>query len=68
MRRWVAINSADDIINPPELGILEREIVRVKKGTAIVIPFGPQTVGHGTHTAAGVWKQHLVDLLRHTAR
>ena len=64
----VAINSADDIINPPELGILEREIVRVKHGTAIVIPFGPQTVGHGTHTMAALWKHHLQALLESTAR
>ena len=64
----VAINSADDIINPPELGILEGEIVRVKQGTAIVLPFGPQTVGHGTHTMAALWKHHLADLLRRTAR
>jgi homoserine O-acetyltransferase len=64
----VAINSADDIINPPELGILEREIVRVKQGSAIVLPFGPQTVGHGTHTMAALWKHYLADLLRRTAR
>ncbi len=40
-----AINSADDLINPPELQILEREIKRVPKGRAIVIPLGPDTVG-----------------------
>jgi homoserine O-acetyltransferase len=62
----VAINSADDLINPPELGILEREIKRVKKGTAIVIPLGPQTRGHGTHTIAATWKHHLVKLLDET--
>ena len=48
----IAINSADDLINPPELGILEREIRRVKNGKAVVIPFGPETIGHGTHTKA----------------
>jgi homoserine O-acetyltransferase/O-succinyltransferase len=62
----LAINSADDIINPPELGILEREIVRVKHGNAIVLPFSDRTVGHGTHTVAAVWKQHLVALLEAT--
>ncbi len=45
----LAINSADDLINPPELQILEREIKRVPKGKAIVIPLGPETVGHGAH-------------------
>jgi homoserine O-acetyltransferase len=64
----VAINSADDLINPPELGILEREIRRVKVGTAIVIPLSAQTRGHGTHTMAAVWQHHLVKLLDETAR
>ena len=62
----VAINSADDLINPPELGILEREIRRVKRAEAIVIPLSPQTRGHGTHTIAALWKQHLVKLLNET--
>ena len=53
-RRCFAINFADDLINPPELGILEREIKRVKRGAAIVIPLSPQTRGHGTHTIARV--------------
>lgn len=60
----VAINFADDLINPPELGILEREIKRVPKGKAILVPLSPQTRGHGTHTVAAVWKQHLATLLR----
>ncbi len=59
----LAINFADDLINPPELGILEREIRRVKRGRAVLIPMGPQTRGHGTHTMAAVWKQELVQLL-----
>lgn len=64
----VAINSADDLINPPELGILEREIKRVKHGKAIVIPLSAQTRGHGTHTIAALWKQHLVKLLDETSK
>ncbi|MEX1129774.1 MAG: alpha/beta fold hydrolase, partial [Vicinamibacterales bacterium] len=59
----VAINTADDIINPPELQILEREIKRVSKGRAIVLPLSDRTAGHGTHTMAAVWKEHLVALL-----
>lgn len=60
----VAINFADDLINPPELQILEREIKRVPNGKALVIPFGPDTAGHGTHTLAKVWEEHLAALLK----
>ena len=59
----LAVNSADDLVNPPELGILEREIKRVPNGRAVVIPLGPTTVGHGTHTMAAVWKHLLAELL-----
>ena len=59
----VAVNSADDLINPPELGILEREIKRVPRGRAVVLPTSPETRGHGTHTIAAIWKQYLADLL-----
>ena len=62
----LAINFEDDLINPPELGILEREIRRVKRGKAIVIPRSDRTRGHGTHTLAAVWKEHLVGLLAAT--
>jgi len=62
----LAINFADDLINPPELGILEREIRRVKKGQAIVIPASKETVGHGTHTRAAVWKEHLEKFMKET--
>ena len=64
----VAINSADDLINPPELQILEREIKRVPNGKAIVLPLSDRTAGHGTHTLAAVWKAHLLSLLRDTER
>jgi homoserine O-acetyltransferase len=64
----VAINFADDIINPPELGILEREITRVTRGRAITYPLSDRTAGHGTHTMAAVWKDELVKLLAETAR
>jgi homoserine O-acetyltransferase len=59
----VAINSADDLINPPELGIVEREIKRVKRGRYILIPISDQTRGHGTHSLPAIWQQHLKDLL-----
>ena len=60
----LAINSADDLINPPELGLLEREIKRVPKGRAIVIPLSDKTRGHGSHTIADLWKDQLADLLQ----
>jgi homoserine O-acetyltransferase/O-succinyltransferase len=64
----LAINFADDLINPPELGILEREVKRVKNGRAIVIPASEATVGHGTHTRAKVWKGHLEKFMKETER
>ena len=64
----VAVNSADDLINPPELGILEKGIRRVPQGHAIVLPLTPQTRGHGSHTVAALWKQHLQALLEQTAK
>jgi len=64
----LAINSADDLINPPELGILEREIKRVPHGRAIVIPLSDKTRGHGSHTIATLWKSELVALLKESAR
>jgi homoserine O-acetyltransferase len=64
----LAVNSADDLINPPELGILEREIKRVGKGRAVVLPLSPETRGHGTHTVAAVWKEYLAELLKASAQ
>jgi len=64
----VAVNSADDLINPPELGILEREIKRVPHGRATVIPFSDKTRGHGSHTIAALWKSELEALLKESAR
>ena len=60
----LAINSADDLINPPELGILEREIKRVPHGRAVVIPLSDKTRGHGSHTIATLWKDELAKLLK----
>jgi homoserine O-acetyltransferase/O-succinyltransferase len=57
------VNSADDFINPPELGIAEREIKRVKKGRFVLIPISEHSHGHGTHTWAAVWQQYLKELL-----
>jgi homoserine O-acetyltransferase len=62
----VAINSADDQVNPPELGILEREIKRVKNGRFVLIPISDETRGHGTHSLPEIWKSHLAALLEST--
>jgi homoserine O-acetyltransferase len=58
------INSADDFINPPELGIAEREIQRVKGGHFVLLPASDQTHGHGTHSWPAVWQQYLAQLLQ----
>ena len=60
----VAVNFADDLINPPELGILEREIKRVPKGRAVTLPLSDKTRGHGSHTMASLWKAELEALLK----
>ena len=62
----IAINSADDQVNPPELGILEREIKRVKRGRYVLIPISEKTRGHGTHSLPEIWKEHLAGLLQET--
>jgi len=62
------INSADDFINPPELGIAEREIKRVAHGKFVLIPASEQTHGHGTHTWAAIWQDYLKALLQETAK
>jgi len=58
-----AVNSADDQVNPPELGILEREIKRVKRGRYILIPISPETRGHGTHSIPAIWGKYLKELM-----
>jgi len=62
--RLLAINSADDERNPPELGILEREIKRVKHARYVLIPGSEETRGHGTTGMAKFWKQYLAELLQ----
>jgi len=58
------VNSADDFINPPELGIAEREIKRLKGGRFVLLPVSEQTHGHGTHTWAALWQNDLAQLLQ----
>jgi homoserine O-acetyltransferase len=63
---WV--NSADDFINPPELGIAEAGARRLPTARFVLIPATAETRGHGTHTWARFWQGELVDLLRRTER
>jgi len=62
---WV--NSADDFINPPELGLAERFARELKTGKFVLIPASETTRGHGTHTWAAIWKGHLEELLKRSA-
>jgi homoserine O-acetyltransferase len=64
----LAVNSADDLINPPELGILEREIKRVPHGRAIIVPLSDKTRGHGSHTVGALWKDQLSILLKESQK
>ena len=63
-----AVNSADDVVNPPELGLMEKLMPRVKRGKYILIPTSDLTRGHGTHSQAALWKNYLVDLLKEVER
>ncbi|MGH9355579.1 MAG: alpha/beta fold hydrolase, partial [Terriglobia bacterium] len=62
--RVMYVNSADDFIDPPELGIAQHEIKKVKNGRFVLLPVSDQTRGHGTHTHAAAWKQYLGELLK----
>jgi homoserine O-acetyltransferase/O-succinyltransferase len=61
----LAINSADDFVNPPELGIMERLMPRVKRGRYVLLPITDHTRGHGTHSLPAVWKSDLAEFLIH---
>jgi homoserine O-acetyltransferase len=60
------INSADDFINPQELGIAEREVKKIKGARFVLLPASDQTHGHGTYTWAAVWQEYLRQLLAAT--
>lgn len=62
---WV--NSADDFINPPELGIAERTVTKIPHGKFVLLPVSERTHGHGTHTWAIAWQDYLRELLAESA-
>jgi len=62
--RLLAINSADDVVNPPELGIMEKLMPRVKHGRYILLPTTELTRGHGTHSLPAIWGKHLAEFMR----
>ncbi len=69
IKTWVMyINSADDQVNPQELGIAQQEIKKVKHGRFVLIPISPETRGHGTHSLPAVWRKYLVELLQESQR
>lgn len=59
----LAINSADDQVNPPELGLMERLMPRVKRGRYVLLPITDKTRGHGTHSLPAIWSKHLQEFL-----
>ncbi len=63
----LAINSADDLVNPPELGLMERLIKRVPRGRYVLLPLSDRTRGHGTHSLPAVWKPYLAEFLQSIA-
>jgi homoserine O-acetyltransferase len=61
------INSADDFINPPELGIAEKLVHNMPNAKFVLLPITDQTRGHGTHTIASIWQNYLIELLKESA-
>ena len=59
----LAINSADDLVNPPELAVVERLIKRVPRGQFVLLPISNGTRGHGTHSLPAIWKPYLAEFV-----
>jgi homoserine O-acetyltransferase len=60
----LAINSADDFVNPPELGLMEQLMPKVKRGRYVLIPTSDRTRGHGTHSQPAIWHDFLAEFLK----
>ena len=61
--RLFAINFADDAVNPPELGVLEAGVARIKGASSVTVPVTPQSLGHQSSMHAALWKSHLAAFL-----
>jgi homoserine O-acetyltransferase len=61
--RVVAVNSADDEKNPPELGLMEAAMSRLKNGKYVLLPITDRSRGHGTTVYALLWRDYLSELL-----
>jgi homoserine O-acetyltransferase len=64
----LAINSADDERNPPETGLMDQSLKRVKNGKIYLIPASAETRGHGTTAMAKFYKQQLQEFLEAVPR
>jgi homoserine O-acetyltransferase len=64
----MAINSADDFVNPPESGSMEKEIKKIPKGQFVLLPMSDELRGHGTHSLPLVWQDYLRQLLARSAK
>ena len=62
------INSADDFVNPPELGVGDKYARKLARGKFVLIPISDATRGHGTHTQAAIWKDYLAELLKESEK
>jgi homoserine O-acetyltransferase len=62
----LAVNFADEELNPVELGGLERAIAQVRRGHAVTVPVGPNSHCHQTLRFAEVWQDCVRRLLRQT--
>jgi homoserine O-acetyltransferase/O-succinyltransferase len=61
--RLLAINFADDVLNPPELGVLDPAIAKIPNARHVIVPAGPETHGHYTYFRAAIWKAHLAEFM-----
>lgn len=64
----LVINAADDERNPPETGLVDREVKRIKNAQLHLIPASEETRGHGTTGMAKFWRQQVQDLLQTAPR
>jgi len=60
----LTINSADDSVNPPELGVVEQLMPQVKQGKFMLLPITDLTRGHGTHFLPAIWKGYLAEFMK----